>query len=150
MSNSMNEATDNNTPLEKRPHKNQFGPQEAGPALVYFAAERTLLGWVRTALGLMAFGFVVDRFGLLLMQFNPGTGATSYPRAFSLWAGTALVISGVIMNVAAAVRYTRFMIRYRREGSTEPGHGLALAVFFTLFAAAAGTAIALFLITMSD
>ena len=146
----MNEATDRNTSLEKRPHKNRFGPQEAGPKLVYFAAERTLLGWVRTALGLMAFGFVVDRFGLLLKQLSPEIGATVYPRAFSLWAGTALVISGVVMNVAAAVRYTRFMIRYRREGSTEPGRGLALAVFFTVFAAAAGIAIALFLITMSD
>jgi putative membrane protein len=146
----MNEAADSDTSPEKRPHKNRFDPQEAGQRLVYFAAERTLLGWVRTALGLMAFGFVVDRFGLFLRHFNPEAGAILYPRAFSLWAGTALVISGVVMNVAAAVRYTRFMIRYRREGSTEPGHGLALAVFFTLFAAAAGTAIALFLITMSD
>jgi len=146
----MNETANDNNSREKRPHKNRFDPQEAGQRLVYFAAERTLLGWIRTALALMAFGFVVDRFGLLLTHFNPETGAVLYPRTFSLWAGTALVISGVVMNVAAAVRYTRFMIRYRREGSTEPGHGLALAVFFTLFAAAAGTAIALFLITMSD
>ena len=71
----MNEATDKNTSLVKRPQKNRFEPQEAGPKLVYFAAERTLLGWVRTALGLMAFGFVVDRFGLLLKQLSPETGA---------------------------------------------------------------------------
>lgn len=33
---------------------------------VYFAAERTLLAWLRTGLGIMAFGFVVARFGLFL------------------------------------------------------------------------------------
>jgi inner membrane protein YidH len=31
---------------------------------VLFAAERTLLAWSRTSLTLMAFGFVVERFGL--------------------------------------------------------------------------------------
>jgi putative membrane protein len=30
---------------------------------VFFAAERTLLAWTRTSLALMAFGFVVERFG---------------------------------------------------------------------------------------
>jgi len=32
-------------------------PDMTGPRLVYFAAGRTLLSWVRMALGLMAFGF---------------------------------------------------------------------------------------------
>ena len=30
---------------------------------IYFAAERTLLAWVRTGLAMMGFGFVVARFG---------------------------------------------------------------------------------------
>jgi uncharacterized membrane protein YidH (DUF202 family) len=42
---------------------------------VLFAAERTLMAWSRTAAGLMAFGFLVDRTTLLL-----GAGA---PRASS-------------------------------------------------------------------
>jgi putative membrane protein len=33
---------------------------------VLFAAERTLLAWNRTSISLMAFGFVVERFGLFL------------------------------------------------------------------------------------
>ncbi|WP_229635499.1 YidH family protein [Pseudomonas syringae] len=32
---------------------------------VFFAAERTFLAWNRTSLSLMAFGFVVERSGLL-------------------------------------------------------------------------------------
>jgi len=33
---------------------------------VFFAAERTLLAWLRTGLTVMALGFVVARFGLFL------------------------------------------------------------------------------------
>ena len=40
----------------------------AGDPRVYFAAERTLLAWVRTGLALMGFGFVVARFGLFLRE----------------------------------------------------------------------------------
>ena len=38
--------------------------------LVYFSAERTLLSWVRAGLGMMAVGFVVDRFTLTLKGTN--------------------------------------------------------------------------------
>ena len=37
---------------------------------VLFAAERTLLAWNRTSISLMAFGFVVERFGLLLQLYG--------------------------------------------------------------------------------
>ena len=47
---------------------------ETGRQLVYFAAERTLMAWVRTALSLMALGFVIDRFGLVLRQVLPEAG----------------------------------------------------------------------------
>ena len=33
---------------------------------VFFAAERTLLAWVRTGITVMALGFVVERFGLFV------------------------------------------------------------------------------------
>ena len=35
---------------------------------VLFAAERTLLAWQRSAIALMGFGFVVERFGLFLQM----------------------------------------------------------------------------------
>jgi len=36
----------------------------------YLAEERTFLGWVRTGIALMGFGFVVARFGIFLEQLH--------------------------------------------------------------------------------
>jgi uncharacterized membrane protein YidH (DUF202 family) len=43
---------------------------------VRFAAERTLLAWIRTGLALMGFGFVVARFGLFLREIAEAHQAT--------------------------------------------------------------------------
>jgi hypothetical protein len=39
---------------------------------VFFAAERTLLAWQRTAIALIGLGFVVERFGLFLKLMGGG------------------------------------------------------------------------------
>jgi putative membrane protein len=137
--------------LRETPTKARDGapPDTTGPRLVYFAAERTLLSWVRAALGLMAFGFVVDRFELFLRYSRPAHMVPRYPDAYALWLGTALVGIGVVMNLVAAVRYVRFAAHYRREASTDPGRGIALGVVFTLVIAIAVSGVALFLLTMS-
>ena len=50
---------------------------------VLFAAERTLLAWQRSAIALMGFGFVIERFGLFLemVMHQPQVSAQ---RGFSL------------------------------------------------------------------
>jgi putative membrane protein len=40
---------------------------------VVFAAERTLLAWNRTGLSLIAFGFVVERAGILMQAIAPAS-----------------------------------------------------------------------------
>ena len=52
---------------------------------VYFAAERTMLAWLRTGVTIMAFGFVVARFGLFLRLLQaqgvtPDRGGMAHPR----------------------------------------------------------------------
>ena len=120
------------------------------PRLVYYAAERTLMAWIRSALGLMALGFVIDRFGLILRQAMPEAGRHYYPKFFSFWTGTALVALGTLMTVTAAVRYWRFSTAYDRAGSTHPRHGILVGVFFALILATIGVVITLFLISATD
>jgi inner membrane protein YidH len=118
-----------------------------GRRLVYFAAERTLMAWIRTALGLMALGFVIDRFGLVLRQVLPQAGPLLHPQAFSFWAGTVMVLIGAGMAATAAVRYLRFALSYQRHGGTDPRNGVLVGVFFAVSVALVGLVIAWFLMT---
>ncbi len=79
---------------------------QQGDPRTYFAAERTLLAWVRTGLSMMGFGFVVARFGLFLREIS-AVAEDGAPHRFagSLWIGTALVLLGVIVNLAAAAKH---------------------------------------------
>ena len=81
-----------------------------------FAAERTLLAWLRTGLALMGFGFVVARFGLFLSELavvrNAPAPATT---GVSHWLGIAIVLVGVFVSVMAAVEYRRVIQRIDRQ-----------------------------------
>jgi putative membrane protein len=72
------------------------------------ANERTFLAWVRTAIAVMAFGFLVERFDLFLEIAAPSlAGRTlSVPgQRFGNVAGLALIILGTAMVAVAAVRF---------------------------------------------
>jgi putative membrane protein len=107
------------------------GEQGEEDPRVRFAAERTLLAWVRTAIGLMGLGFLVARFGLFLRQLAavrevPPTGHST---GLSLGIGSALVILGVAMILLAARQHQRIIKRLnRREPYLAPPWSLALLV----------------------
>ena len=48
--------------------------QRTARAREHLANERTLFAWIRTALAIMALGFVVARFGLFLRAIGGGSG----------------------------------------------------------------------------
>jgi putative membrane protein len=80
---------------------------EADPR-VYFAAERTLLAWIRTGMTIMAFGFVVARFGLFLRLLRLETGQPMPRGGFSPYLGAMLVVIGVVAISAGTKRYREF------------------------------------------
>src|SRR3954462_12624410 len=85
---------------------------------VRFAAERTLLAWIRTGLAMMGFGFVVARFGLFLRELaTAGQMVPERSSGMSVWLGAALLVLGVAVNLLAANDYRIFMRRYERGKS---------------------------------
>ncbi len=109
-----------------------------------FANERTFLAWIRTALAMMGFGFVVARFGLFLRELAAARGETVSRGTGSLIAGTALVLLGVIVNVYAAAAHVHFRRRFNAGEpiSTRSAFGIVLAAIL----AGLGMAMAVYLI----
>ena len=115
---------------------------------IYFAAERTLLAWLRTGLGLMGVGFAVARFGLFLREMQAvQSHATGHTTGLSVWSGVALVALGVIVNVSAAVRHVQ-VVRQLSAGTWQPGKVSASAVALALVLAAIGVGMAVYLVIM--
>jgi putative membrane protein len=81
-------------------------PAPADPR-IYFAAERTLLAWVRTGIAVMAFGFVVERFALFILLV-PNADLGAYSSGLSTLIGAALVILGAAAIVAGTLEYRRY------------------------------------------
>lgn len=75
---------------------------------VFFAAERTLLAWVRSGLAVMALGFVVAKFGLflsLLSASNPASIALHAGNGLSKYFGITLVVIGIVIIFGAELNH---------------------------------------------
>lgn len=106
--------------------------------VVYHNVDRTLATWTRTALSLIVFGTVVDRYGLLLTRNHAahvGTLLAMNPE--SSIGGLFLVGLGVLIAASAAIRHQAYRRRWIRAYAHPGWHGPWLA-----FAFAAGTVIA--------
>jgi putative membrane protein len=74
------------------------------------ANERTFLAWVRTAIAVMAFGFVIERFDLFLQIAAPqlaGKQLAPHNQWFANIAGLAFIVLGVAMIVIAGIRFVQ-------------------------------------------
>jgi putative membrane protein len=71
------------------------------------ANERTFLAWVRTAIAVMAFGFLIERFDLFLQLAVPSLAdrkLSPLGEKFANYAGLAFIVIGTVMIILAAAR----------------------------------------------
>lgn len=116
------------------------------------ANERTFLAWVRTGIATIAFGFVIERFNLLIAAMEPSDKIASHGKrllgtaanAVSSYDGAALIFLGIALIALAAVRF----VRTGKLIDAEETHGMQsarseLVLSLALILAALGAYIAL-------
>jgi putative membrane protein len=74
------------------------------------ANERTFLAWVRTAIAVMAFGFVIEKFDLFLRYAAPAAAQQEiapHGGAIANAAGLTFIVLGIAIIVVAGWRFVR-------------------------------------------
>jgi putative membrane protein len=96
------------------------------------ANERTFLAWVRTAIAVMAFGFLIERFDLFLRYLAPQLAQRQlapHGQAFANWAGLAFIVLGVAMIGLAGLRFRKTAKEIESDAEiASPGERFDLAL----------------------
>src|SRR2546430_2465914 len=98
------------------------GPINPNATRDHLANERTLLSWVRTCIAIVALGFVVARFGLVIRELG-SSPANEPPRGLSTAIGVALVVCGALLVVLATFQFRR-TARAIEDNSYKPSFAL--------------------------
>lgn len=71
----------------------------------HLANERTFLAWIRTSIGIMAFGFVVVKFSLFVKQLTMllGKQQVIQQKGYSSIMGIVLVAIGAVTSILAYI-----------------------------------------------
>src|SRR5580765_520543 len=117
---------------------------------VFFAAERTLLAWLRTGLTVIALGFVVARFGLFLRLLS-----LQAPQAAATAEHGASAILGVLFVAVGAIAILVWTVQHRRFVATlplvdlPPSYNRGFAVFLSSAVGLLGFLLAAYLLLSS-
>lgn len=111
---------------------------------IFFAAERTLFAWNRTSLSLMAFGFVVERFGLYLelQDIQKGLGAQRY---LSFIGGLGFILLGAFVALYSVSQHRHFLQALHQMGIPQ-GYNARAAMYINALVGFMGLMLCLYLI----
>jgi len=97
------------------------------------------MAWTRTALTLMGFGFVVERFGLFLYLFMEIEGKV-WQRAASFWFGITFILLGTVVGFISVVQYRR-VLKTLKPIEIPEGYWVNLGVYTNLILGVVGVAV---------
>jgi putative membrane protein len=125
---------DQNTALQEQPATAAPArPPNPNELRDHLANERTLLAWARTAITIMALGFVIAKFGILVREVRGLTHAAQEAVHFSALFGAALACTGAVALAFAAAGFVRMKRGIdRQEVSFSPTVGLVVAAVLTI------------------
>jgi putative membrane protein len=112
---------------------------------VYFAAERTLLAWVRTGTAVIGLGFVVARFGLFL-RLVEGPAESARHHAFSAVVGNVIVAVGALCTALAAVQFSLFFRSLAPAEKPRPAFSARAGILLAFALSAAGLLLSVYLL----
>lgn len=116
---------------------------------VHMANERTFLAWIRTSIGIMAFGFVLEKFSLFIKQMTFIMGQSTSDKitipnhGYSAIFGISLIILGTLM---AALSYGRYKKVQRQIDTDTWKTSSMLDAILTLFVVIIGALLTIYLI----
>jgi len=114
----------------------------------YFAAERTLLAWLRTGLTILGIGFLVARFGLFLRLLHPEHAPPAIPHVSTIL-GVAFVLVGSGAIAISAWRHLHYSRRLPAE--QQPVHySMWWSLVLAFVVAAMGLVLAAYLVWTSQ
>jgi putative membrane protein len=105
------------------------------------ANERTYLAWIRTAIAIMAFGFLIEKFDLFVTYLGQSIGDVRHfkPSLLAELVGLGLFLVGILIVVSATVRF--FLYKKAIESDLDIPYGVkktnillsSLMILLTLF-----------------
>lgn len=117
----------------------------------HLANERTFLAWIRTSIGIMAFGFVVEKFALFVKQIGYFLASQKAPeepivspshQALSSVFGICLVAIGALIGVISFIVYKRIE---RQIDTNDYRHSSLLSTALTVLVVIIGVFLVLYL-----
>ena len=110
--------------------------------------EMSLLVWLRTSLSLMAFGFVIARFGLFLREIAQASQVNVHLHLWltqvNTFTGTFLIVLGIVVLLIAIWNHQQSVNRLRGGDLVLPSRW-SLSVIVSLLLAALGMGLAIYL-----